>query len=204
MPSTSDNTADKSPTGEAGSLLQEGGPYLGQLTPLELSALEGLLSLLNTAFMAEENAAQVQGQRGRAHSIDAQWFDSMADSLTRLEELPADKPGARMPVTEKARWALRRLLEAAPAPAPADTQKTSVNDFAKIIRTSDGEQVLFRKGETEDGLPSLKQETAFNNMTLSVNINFNGGAWGALDHAFDGVNVAHADAIRANVSKHFD
>jgi hypothetical protein len=70
-------------------------------------------------------------------------------------------------------------------------------DFAKIVRASDGEQVLFRKGENDDEKPCLFQMTDFDGFTAELNMAFKSEA--AMEQAFEKADQAQADAVRAAV-----
>lgn len=92
------------------------------LTPLELKAIRGLITLARAAWNAVDNGEEVP-----AHSFpedasgeQAPMFDSvlidndfarpMFAALNELDKLPDDRPGYTMEAATRAEWALRRLL----------------------------------------------------------------------------------------------
>lgn len=75
-------------------------------------------------------------------------------------------------------------------------------DFAKVIRASDGEQVLFYKGQNDDGDPTLFQLTELEGLNAAFNLSFKDDSWDALDSAFEKAGVEQANAMRA-ISKKF-
>lgn len=86
----------------------------------------------------------------------------------------------------------------APAASPAPTpEEPSASDFAKIMRATDGEQVLFRKGSDANGDPCLFQTTSIDDMTAEIAISFKSGDWDALDAAFDNADADQADGVRS-------
>ena len=107
------------------------------------------------------------------------------------------QPGIEdFPPTDLAEDFARELERARSAIASALTATQS--DFAKIVRASDGEQVLFWKGATDDGEPRLCSSTVMDGMTADLNFDFkdNEGGWADLDYAFLNSDVERADAVR--------
>jgi hypothetical protein len=71
-------------------------------------------------------------------------------------------------------------------------------DFAKIVRATDGTQVLFYKDNGDDGKPVLKQITDMDGITGAMNLSFSDDDEGydRRDAAFDRADVTQADALR--------
>lgn len=71
-------------------------------------------------------------------------------------------------------------------------------DFAKIVRATDGGQVLFYKDNGDGGEPVLKQVTEMGGITGAMNLGFTDDDEGekARDAAFDRAEVKQADAMR--------
>lgn len=76
-----------------------------------------------------------------------------------------------------------------------------MSDFAKIVRASDGAQVLFYKGQDDDGRPQLFQVTYFEGVIANLNFSFATDAWSMLDAAFDRAGLEQADTIRGLLGK---
>jgi hypothetical protein len=74
-----------------------------------------------------------------------------------------------------------------------------MSDFAKIIRASDGEQVLFRKGEDDSEKACLFQMTEFEGITAELNLGFDSDD--LMERAFEMADQAQADAVRNVVKK---
>lgn len=74
-------------------------------------------------------------------------------------------------------------------------------DVFKIVRASDGVQVLFRKGVNSDFEPSLFQMTELDGSLAQLDMAFepNDQGWNALDAAFAQSGVEQADAVRRAV-----
>ena len=83
---------------------------VGQATVTEYTAIQWLLNVVQRVRLALDDSEEMEGDQGRQHAIDGQHFDDVSTALERLEELPDDKPGVTMGPTQKAEWALRRLL----------------------------------------------------------------------------------------------
>ena len=76
-------------------------------------------------------------------------------------------------------------------------------DFAKIVRASDGAQVLFFKDNDSEGAPCLTQVTEEDGVTAKLGISFTDDDDGGdkRDVAFNGSGVEQADGMRALVLK---
>lgn len=73
-------------------------------------------------------------------------------------------------------------------------------DFACVVRASDGVQVLFEKTETEDGRPCLRQVTTFGGATAEFNLTFKeSNQEASLETAFARCDIVMADAVRKAV-----
>lgn len=79
---------------------------------------------------------------------------------------------------------------------------TRDDDFAKIIRASDGVQVLFYAAATDDGAPQARQVTVIDGMTASLNLEFEDTeeGWGKRDTYLAAACVDLADGVRASVN----
>jgi hypothetical protein len=75
-------------------------------------------------------------------------------------------------------------------------------DFAKIVRASDGAQVLFYKDSDGDG-PALQQVTEVEGVAGAFSFGFTDDDEGydKRDAAFEKAGVEEADALRALVAK---
>lgn len=73
-----------------------------------------------------------------------------------------------------------------------------MSDFAKIVRASDGAQVLFYKDNGDDGAPVLRQITEMASITGAMNLGFTDDdpGYDKRDAAFDRAGVQQADALR--------
>ena len=72
-----------------------------------------------------------------------------------------------------------------------------MDDFAKIVRASDGAQVLFYKGQDDEGRPTSFQLTELDGIHAAVNMSFKDEEWDALDSAFAKAGLEQADAVRS-------
>jgi len=77
-----------------------------------------------------------------------------------------------------------------------------MNEFAKIILSSDGHQVLFYKTRDDQG-PCLRQVTEYEGAYAELNFGFKDkdSGWDALDLAFNALTTASADAVRNIIRK---
>ena len=71
-----------------------------------------------------------------------------------------------------------------------------MSDFAKIVRASDGEQVLFYKSADDEGRPTLVQASDYDGITLRMEVGFKKGEFDKRDAAFSCAALAHADSTR--------
>jgi hypothetical protein len=76
-----------------------------------------------------------------------------------------------------------------------------MSDFAKLVRASDGAQVLFLKDSNDEGCPTLYQYTAHDGITAKMGIVFADDVFGdaSCDKAFQACDVAAADAFRKRI-----
>lgn len=74
-------------------------------------------------------------------------------------------------------------------------------DFAKIVRASDGAQVLFYKDTDDENRPRLSQVTEYDGITANIGFGFDDDDWDKLDKAFSESWVGRADEIRELVAK---
>lgn len=77
-------------------------------------------------------------------------------------------------------------------------------DFAKIIRASDGAQVLFYKSTDNDtGKPQLRQVTEFDGMFAELNVSFSDDdkGWDRLGKRFSAADEAQANEVRSAIGK---
>lgn len=82
------------------------------MSETERSALTGLIAVARAAFNVADDAED-DGDQIKVDRADA---DALGAALDTLEELPDDQPGYAMGPSNKAEWALRRLLDVASAP----------------------------------------------------------------------------------------
>ena len=86
------------------------------LALVERQALEALCAVAVAAFHAADDSSD----NGNIIEVQRADFEALDAALDLLDELPDDQPGYTMTPGAKAKWALRRLLDAAPAlEAPA-------------------------------------------------------------------------------------
>lgn len=76
-----------------------------------------------------------------------------------------------------------------------------MSDFAKLIRATDGAQVLFLKDSNDDGAPALYQYTTHEGVTVKLGYAFTDDVFGdaACDKAFQECGMDEADAFRKRV-----
>lgn len=93
------------------------------LTPLELKAIRGLITLARAAWNAVDNGEEIPA-RSLPNGIDSDnifpecdsvlidvaYAEPLSDALNELDKLPDDRPGYTMEAAARAEWALRRLL----------------------------------------------------------------------------------------------
>lgn len=88
------------------------------LTDAERSVITGLIAVARAAFNLADDAED-DGDRIKVGRADA---NALGETLEILEELPDDQPGYAMGPSNKAEWALRRLLGNASAPVAGEAQ----------------------------------------------------------------------------------
>lgn len=73
-----------------------------------------------------------------------------------------------------------------------------MTDFAKIVRATDGAQVLFYKDTGENGEPLLRQVTEFDGITGAMALSFTDDdeGYSRRDTAFATCDAKQADALR--------
>ncbi len=90
------------------------------LSETERTAIAGLIAVARAAFSvaddAEDDGAAYQVKVSRAD------VDALGEALDTLDELPDDQPGYSMGPSNKAEWALRRLLSTASAPVAGEAK----------------------------------------------------------------------------------
>src|SRR5690606_26485126 len=91
----------------------------GALTDAERETIEALLNLAYAAWCLADNT---EDSGGEGLTIERSDFAGLEKHLDTLAALPDDQPGYTMGEAAKARWALRRLLAAAPA-APVGVEE---------------------------------------------------------------------------------
>lgn len=76
-----------------------------------------------------------------------------------------------------------------------------MSDFAKLVRASDGAQVLFLKDQSVDGRPTLYRYTEFEGITAKLGLSYadTDSGYEHLDKAFNEMGVADADAFRDKI-----
>ncbi len=91
------------------------------LNDLERKAVAGLLAVARAAFNVADDAED-DGDHIKVGRADA---EALGAALDTLDELPDDQPGYAMGPSNKAEWALRRVLVMASAPVaePYDSEK---------------------------------------------------------------------------------
>lgn len=87
------------------------------LTFGERDVIETLLVLAYKAWCLADNTEDAGGE---ALNVERSDFTALSESLDKLNELPDDCPGYTMGESAKARWALRRILEALPQQTAAE------------------------------------------------------------------------------------
>lgn len=127
-------------------------PAAMPLTDIERSALEGLLQVALTAFHAADDSED----DGAEHIINAQRvdMDRLGEALDMLDELPDDQPGYVMAGPARARWALRRLLDAAQPSEqaqPVSWAMTASDIQALAAELVDGAMAMGGGDEDADG-----------------------------------------------------
>lgn len=90
-----------------------------EMTEQERAALQHLIDLARHVDHALDDSEEVQEDGLRSHIIQAQDFDDVVEAIDALNDLPDDKPGVTMNPSDKAEWALRRILVRHIATAPA-------------------------------------------------------------------------------------
>jgi hypothetical protein len=90
-----------------------------EMTEQERAALQHLIDLARHVDHAIDDSEEVQEDGLRSHIIQAQDFDDVVEAIDALNDLPDDKPGVTMNPSDKAEWALRRILVRHIATAPA-------------------------------------------------------------------------------------
>ena len=81
------------------------------LSLLERQAIEALCAVAVASFHAADDSSD----NGNIIEVQRADFEALDAALDLLDELPDDQPGYTMAPGAKAKWALRRLLDAAPA-----------------------------------------------------------------------------------------
>lgn len=76
-------------------------------------------------------------------------------------------------------------------------------EFAKIVKATDGAQVLFYLGTSEDGEPTLYQYTEMEGFFGSLDLHFRKGdtGWKLAEEALTKADVVMADAVREQFVK---
>lgn len=76
-----------------------------------------------------------------------------------------------------------------------------MRDFAKLVRATDGAQVLFLKDDNDDGKPTLYRMTEYEGITAKLGIAFSDDDFGyeACDKAYDDCDMIAADTFRKRV-----
>jgi hypothetical protein len=76
-----------------------------------------------------------------------------------------------------------------------------MSDFAKIIRATDGQIVLFLKEQSDEGKPALYRMTEHEGVTAKLGIQFDDDEAGdqACQKAYDACDVETADAFRKRI-----
>jgi hypothetical protein len=89
------------------------------LSPVERNAITGLIAVARAAF----NVADDSEDDGGHVKVDRADAEALGAALDALEELPDDQPGYAMGPSNKAEWALRRVLDVASAPVAGVAQQ---------------------------------------------------------------------------------
>ncbi|NYT81414.1 hypothetical protein H0A70_07915 [Alcaligenaceae bacterium] len=73
------------------------------------------------------------------------------------------------------------------------------DDFAKIIRTESGRQILVFCGSDEEGNPEAVQMTCIDGVTVRIGASFNDddAGYDKRDHFFESIDAAKAAAFEA-------
>ncbi|MFP3746978.1 hypothetical protein SB816_28230 [Achromobacter sp. SIMBA_011] len=105
------------------------------MSETERSAITGLIAVARAAFNVADDAED-DGDQIKVDRADA---DALSAALDALDELPDDQPGYSMGPSNKAEWALRRLLNAASAPVAGEARPVArIDNFGNVVMlTSD-------------------------------------------------------------------
>lgn len=76
-----------------------------------------------------------------------------------------------------------------------------MSDFAKIVRATDGEIVLFLTEQSDEGNPTLYRMTVHDGMTAKLGLQFtdDDAGYEACQKAYRECDVATADAFRKRI-----
>lgn len=104
-----------------------------RLSDIERTAITGLIAVARAAF----NVADDAEDDGDCVKVDRTNASTLGDALDALDELPDDQPGYSMGPSNKAEWALRRVLGLASAPVAGEAQHpddAAVDRFAAAMK----------------------------------------------------------------------
>ncbi|WP_147400250.1 hypothetical protein [Achromobacter sp. K91] len=105
-----------------------------RLSDIERTAITGLISVARAAF----NVADDAEDDGDCVKVDRANASALGDALDALDELPDDQPGYSMGPSNKAEWALRRVLGLASAPVAGEAQQP----YCYVLETRDRDGLL--------------------------------------------------------------
>ncbi|AYN21626.1 hypothetical protein [Alcaligenes aquatilis] len=103
------------------------------LTEIERKAITGLIELAAKAYNVAEDSEDDGSESNR---VDKSSMLVLNNALDALEELPDDQPGYTMGPSNKAEWALRRLLTTEPKLSGNPGQLDHLPDATKMIEPS--------------------------------------------------------------------
>ena len=127
------------------------------LALVERQALEALCAVAVAAFHAADDSSD----NGNIIEVQRADFEALDAALDLLDELPDDQPGYTMTPGAKAKWALRRLLDAAPAlEAPAAP--------AAPLKATPEMRAAFRRAYREGGFWDDRLDYALDQMLAAA------------------------------------
>ncbi|SUW10769.1 Uncharacterised protein [Bordetella bronchiseptica] len=137
------------------------------LSGVERQAVTGLITVARAAFtFCDDALAQ---------------FEQLGEALDLLDELPDDQPGYSMGPSNRAEWALRRLLGVASAPVAGEAQPVAwmvyasdTHQLKRIVTTDPGDTASF--GCLKLPLYAAPQASAEALDTLTIDLDYADGA----------------------------